>query len=154
MKVGHYERTKLIDFGLHTLMASLRDIMTNIRCFEKAGKSPWMRESRWSNLQMLGHLKIRVAKCHRYGGRYICVKISEGWSKKWRRPHSFVKWSKFGVNYTNFYEVLLLNKLCLIKFSALSPRPLPVSFWFIRISQPSWIGALLSPRGSHLSEFH
>ena len=32
----------------------------------------------------------RVAKCHRYG-RYICVKILEGWDKKFGRPHSFVK---------------------------------------------------------------
>ena len=34
--------------------------------------------------------KFRVAKCHRYG-RYICVKILEGWGKKCRRPRSFVK---------------------------------------------------------------
>ena len=32
----------------------------------------------------------RVAKCHRYG-RYICVKILEGWGKKSRRRRSFVK---------------------------------------------------------------
>ena len=31
----------------------------------------------------------RVAKCHRYG-RYICVKILEGWGKKCGRPHTFV----------------------------------------------------------------
>ena len=48
----------------------------------------------------------RVAKCHRYG-RYICVKILEGWGKKWRRPRSFLKWSIFCVNSTNFYEVCL-----------------------------------------------
>ena len=33
---------------------------------------------------------VRVAKCHRYG-RYICIKILEGWGKKFRRQRSFVK---------------------------------------------------------------
>ena len=47
----------------------------------------------------------RVAKCHRYG-RYICVKILEGWGKKCRRPRSFVKWSSFRVNSFNFDVVL------------------------------------------------
>ena len=44
----------------------------------------------------------RVAKCH----RYICVKILEGWGKKFMRPHSFVKWSSFKGNSTNLFEVL------------------------------------------------
>ena len=63
----------------------------------------------------------RVAKCQRYG-KYICVKILEGWGKKCRRPHRFVKWSSFGVNSTNYYEVSSSNHFDLITFSAFSPR--------------------------------
>ena len=67
---------------------------------------------------------ISSCKCHRYG-RYICVKILEGWGKKCRRQHSFIKWGNFGVNSTNFYEVLSLNQLCLIEVSAFSPHKKP-----------------------------
>ena len=59
--------------------------------------------------------KSRVAKCHRYG-RYICVKILEGWGKKCRRPRSFVKWSSFGANSTNCNVVLSLNQPYLLAF--------------------------------------
>ena len=55
-------------------------------------------------------LLLRVAKCHRYG-RYICVKILEGWGKNWWRPRSFVKWSSCWVNSTNFDVGLSLNQL-------------------------------------------
>ena len=58
---------------------------------------------------------IRVAKCHRYG-RYICVKLLEGWGKKCRRPRSFVNVSSFQVNSDNFYVVLSLNQPYLIFF--------------------------------------
>ena len=58
----------------------------------------------------LFEMLARVAKCHRYG-RYICVKILEGWGKKCRRPHTFVKWGSLGINPTNFYEVLSLTQL-------------------------------------------
>ena len=37
--------------------------------------------------------------------------IVEGWGKKCKRPCSFVKRSSFGVNFTNFDEVLSLNQL-------------------------------------------
>ena len=80
----------------------------------------------------------RVAKCHRYG-RYICVKIFEGWGKKCRRPHSFVKWSSLRVNCTNFYEVLSLYQLYLIEVSAFSPRRSHFSqFQSVKVSNLSW----------------
>ena len=63
----------------------------------------------------------RVAKCQRYG-RYICVKILEGWGKKCGRPYSFVNWSNFWSNSTNYYEVLSLNHFYVIEFSAFSPK--------------------------------
>ena len=64
----------------------------------------------------------RVAKCHRYG-RYICVKILEGWGKKCRRPQSFIKlclqtsflWSNFqpfflrGSHLSQFHSTQALN---------------------------------------------
>ena len=47
-----------------------------------------------AGLLTLLYLKLlylyRVAKCHRYG-RYICVKILEGWGKKCGRPCSSAK---------------------------------------------------------------
>ena len=57
----------------------------------------------------------RVAKCHRYG-RCICVKILEGWGKRWKRPRSFIKLSILLVNSTNFDVVLSLNQSYLIPF--------------------------------------
>ena len=53
---------------------------------------------------LLRKLVSRAAKCHRYG-RYIFVKILEGWGKKCGRPRSFLKLSSFGVHSTNLYEV-------------------------------------------------
>ena len=63
----------------------------------------------WSWFQTCGTC-VRVAKCQRYG-RYICVKILEGWGKKCRWPRRFVKWRSFGAHSTNSFEVLSLNKL-------------------------------------------
>ena len=62
-----------------------------------------------------GRTESRVAKCHRYG-RYICVKILEGWGETCRRPCSFVRWGSFWVNSTHFYLVSSVNQLYLIRF--------------------------------------
>ena len=45
-------------------------------------------------------------------------KVLEGWSKKCRKPPIFIKLSVFGANSTNFDEVLSLNQLYVILFSA------------------------------------
>ena len=72
----------------------------------------------------------RVAKRHRYG-RYICVKILEGWGKKCRRPQSFVKWSSFDVISTNIDEALF-DKI-------FSHSPLEVAIYLNFIWLKHWI---------------
>ena len=57
-------------------------------------------------------------------------KVLEGWSKKCRKPCIFIKLSVFGANSTNFDEVLSLNQLYVIEFSAFSTQKKP----FISIS--------------------
>ena len=67
-------------------------------------------------------LESRIAKCHIYG-RYICVKVLEGWSKKCRKPCIFIKLSVFGAISTNFDEVLSFKPaLCDRIFSLFHPE--------------------------------
>ena len=63
-------------FGLH-----FKCTVGECTPFPARAMQPWHGEA--------GTAAIRVAKCHRYG-RYICVKILEGWGKKCERPNSFV----------------------------------------------------------------
>ena len=63
----------------------------------------------------------RVAKCHRYG-RYICVKILEGWGKKCGRPCSSAKyWSCVGIFQQLIWSSVLKPSSCNSMFSICSP---------------------------------